>query len=70
MGDIVEKPFVNGRQFELKLRETVDGDRSRWVAWVKVPGKEREGGSSASFSGLSEGHVRDQAGQWMLKYRS
>ena len=70
MGDLVERPFVSGRQSEPTLRENVDADRSRWLAWVKVPGKEHERGSSASFSGLSEGHVRDQAERWMLEYRS
>ena len=70
MSDIVEKPIVNGRQFELTVRETDHRGRAWWVATVKVPGRERHSVSSAFFSGLSEGHVRDQAERWMLKYRS
>jgi hypothetical protein len=68
--DIEEKPFVNGRMFELTLREHKEGDRTYWVAWVKVPGKEREKGSTESFTGISQGQVRQVAEKWMLKYKS
>ena len=71
MSDIViERPWENGREFELTLREIRDVDRTRWIADVKVVGKEHQSGSSESFSGLSQGHVRDQAHRWMLAYKS
>lgn len=70
MSDIVERKWVNGREFVLTLREIDYDGRSRWVGWVSVTGKEDQRGSSASFTGLSDGDVREQAERWMLKWRN
>lgn len=68
MPDIEERLVVSGRVFELTLREHTE-PHVHWIAWVKVVGKDHQG-SSESFTGLSEGHVRDLAHRWMLKYKS
>ncbi len=61
MSEIVEKPFVNGRPFELTLREVKDRNKVRWIAFVKAVGKEHYGNSSESFRGLSDAHARHLA---------
>ena len=72
MSDIDETILVNGRQFNLKLREIVNTDRPpRWIASVTVDGKEQMSEHNrASFTGFSEGHVRELAHRWMLKWRN
>ena len=62
------REVVNGRRFELTIRENSSG---RYVAFVKVldepflPPKLR----SASFTGLSDGEVEQKAREWMLWWK-
>lgn len=47
-----------------------DGDKVRWIAFVKAVGKEHYENSSDSFSGLSEAHARHLANEWMQKWKN
>ncbi|MDP1570793.1 MAG: hypothetical protein Q8L86_12415 [Vicinamibacterales bacterium] len=65
-----ETVMWNGRQFELTVRK-VNEEPERWVAWIKVVGKDDLGGrNSSSFTGLMEGEVREKAKEWMIRWRN
>ncbi|MBI4266067.1 MAG: hypothetical protein HY657_16960 [Acidobacteria bacterium] len=70
MGDIVERKMWNGREFLVTLRESPQPDRVYWIGWIQVVGKEGLKGSSESFTGLSEGDVREKAERWMIKWKN
>jgi hypothetical protein len=72
MSDIYETPEFGGCFFDLNLRQVNDaGEPERWVAWISVQGKEPHlKGNSASFTGLSDGDVREQAERWMRRWRN
>lgn len=70
MSDIVERKMWNTREFDLRLRETKHPDRTYWLGWTQVIGKEGLKGSSESFTGLSEGDVREKAERWMIAWRN
>lgn len=70
MSETTEVQMWNGRQFELTVRPTQQ-EREYWIALIKVVGKDDlTGRNSASFTGLSEGEVREKAKDWMIRWRN